>query len=1180
MFKNSFFMRIVQLLRSSWTITLLGFLALSFLIWFGGPLIAIAGSEPLVSPLVRCLVIVVLALVFVVYKYWKHVRTQESNKQAVKSLLDGEDSHDTDEEGNQEVDTLRERIVTALDVLKNSNLTKGNGLYHLPWYILIGPPGTGKTTILHNSGLEFPLKDKLGEDPLSGIGGTRHCDWWFTNKAVLIDTAGRYTTQDSNRNRDSRAWLGFLGLLKKHRTKRPINGAIVTVSLASLMQQTRTERNLHARAIKVRIQELKNQLGMQFPVYMMLTKADLIAGFSEYFDDLDIRDRDQVWGATFPLEAEDPSTGVVGLFNKEFHALLKRIYRRHNQRILQERDIDKRTLIYEFPKQMHLLQATIDDFLKEIFTPNAYEESLMLRGVYIVSATQEGKPIDRVIAETSGNLNLGQVPLRHHSGEGKSYFVKRLLEDVIFPEQFIGSVNRYHQKHTVWLRRIVAGMCTASLLGLSLLWYNSYSWNKQLIIESEKAVEQYKSTVEPGLNPDTDIITLVEGLDALASLPAGYDSKLISNDVHRMGLYQGDKIGQPAKMAYLRALQGYFSTYLTDVLKKEITANEDYLEYLYESLKTYLMIHDPEHRELEQIYGWFEVYFERHFPGEVNESLRQDLMVHTRNLFGNNLNFSKEDKQVVEQARRVLTRIPLAERAYQRLRIEFLSSHVADFRLSDVLGRQGRQVVTRRSGASLHDGIPGLYTYNGYHSIFRVENNRIVKRLMEDSWVYGDSLSINEANKKEVVQSVRERYFYDYIDEWRNYLADIEIRPYSSAGEGALLANNLTSAEQPVQSLIKAVQKELRLTSIPVSDNAKVAGKVAGKVADVALRNQKARINRFVPDDTSMANVKLPGKEVESAFSSILAVSEADLKEVQVTLLRLRDYLELLAESNNKQAYTSLMDDGDKAALNNALRRSEKILPAPFSHWLNVLSGQTSNLAKRGAQVHLNAIWKDSVYKEYQTAIRGKYPFNRNAKSEVRLKDFSRFFGYGGTMDRFFAEYLKSSVDTSKRRWKLERSVGIRSESLRIFKQARRIRDTFFEPGTQNPRVEFGLKPMFLDAHISNFRFELGQQQMVYRHGPQRSTLFTWPTSSGNSGVRLSFVPPKSGHSISETYSGNWGLFRMLEELATTRPESSKDNVLEIGVKGNTAMLKLEPESAINPFWTRNLARFTCTPTL
>lgn len=101
----------------------------------------------------------------------------------------------------------------------------------MPWYIIIGPPGTGKTTILRNSGLNFPLAAD-GEAAIQGIGGTRNCDWWIANEAVLIDTAGRYTTQDVNQDIDAAAWTGFLNLLKEHRRRRPVNGVLLAVSIA------------------------------------------------------------------------------------------------------------------------------------------------------------------------------------------------------------------------------------------------------------------------------------------------------------------------------------------------------------------------------------------------------------------------------------------------------------------------------------------------------------------------------------------------------------------------------------------------------------------------------------------------------------------------------------------------------------------------------------------------------------------------------------------------------------------------------------------------------------------------------------------------------------------------------------------------------------------------------------
>ena len=114
-----------------------------------------------------------------------------------------------------DTDVLKDRMKDALATLKTASSGKGNFLYDLPWYVLIGPPGSGKTTALVNSGLKFPLAKGTSPAAVAGVGGTRYCDWWFTEDAVLIDTAGRYTTQDSDAHLDKQSWLGFLDLLKK-----------------------------------------------------------------------------------------------------------------------------------------------------------------------------------------------------------------------------------------------------------------------------------------------------------------------------------------------------------------------------------------------------------------------------------------------------------------------------------------------------------------------------------------------------------------------------------------------------------------------------------------------------------------------------------------------------------------------------------------------------------------------------------------------------------------------------------------------------------------------------------------------------------------------------------------------------------------------------------------------------
>src|SRR6185503_14461788 len=122
----------------------------------------------------------------------------------------------------EQIVQIEQEFAAAVDSLKRSKLGKGvpgqSALYALPWYVVIGPPAAGKTTAITASGLDFPL----GANRVRGIGGTRNCDWFFSTSAILLDTAGRYTTASEDRDE----WLKFLGLLKRYRRRAPVNGVI------------------------------------------------------------------------------------------------------------------------------------------------------------------------------------------------------------------------------------------------------------------------------------------------------------------------------------------------------------------------------------------------------------------------------------------------------------------------------------------------------------------------------------------------------------------------------------------------------------------------------------------------------------------------------------------------------------------------------------------------------------------------------------------------------------------------------------------------------------------------------------------------------------------------------------------------------------------------------------------
>ncbi len=300
---------------------------------------------------------------------------------------------------------------------------------------------------------------------------------------------------------------------------------------------------------------------MQFPIYVLLTKMDLVAGFNEFFSDLSKEEREELFGFMFPREVADERGGVISLFNKEFHGMLERLDARMLRILETEDDLEKRALIFEFPKQLRVLQANLDEFLAEIFAQNSFEEPALIRGVFMLSSVQEGLPVDKLMNESTNGLGLNRLALAKSPTGSHSYFVKNLFDKVIFKEQLLGTVNRHYQKQSGWMRRGVYIGCASLLLGASSLWLMSYKWNSQLIVDTNEQAGHIEAMIgAESLDFEADIISAVETLDRLMTLPLGKQSNYGDADsVKRFGLYQGDKVSQAANNAYSDALTQYYA---------------------------------------------------------------------------------------------------------------------------------------------------------------------------------------------------------------------------------------------------------------------------------------------------------------------------------------------------------------------------------------------------------------------------------------------------------------------------------------------------------------------------------------------------------------------------------------------------------------------------------------------
>ncbi|MEO0912900.1 MAG: type VI secretion protein IcmF/TssM N-terminal domain-containing protein, partial [Pseudomonadota bacterium] len=251
-------------------LTLIWVGAVCALVWFYGPKVPWGDARPLEPVRIRLIIIGVIITLWLVWTIISAIRNRRRDKAMIDDVAESPEAR-AERESSEEVAELRSRLKEAMKLLRKTVKRRFGFAYEFPWYILIGAPGAGKTTLLLNSGLKFPLGDAMGVEPLKGVGGTRNCNWWFTDQAIMIDTAGRYTTQESYQERDKAGWLGFLKLLKQHRPSQPINGVLITFSLTDLITQSPEDRLRETRAIRQRLSELEEGLKARIPVYLVLT---------------------------------------------------------------------------------------------------------------------------------------------------------------------------------------------------------------------------------------------------------------------------------------------------------------------------------------------------------------------------------------------------------------------------------------------------------------------------------------------------------------------------------------------------------------------------------------------------------------------------------------------------------------------------------------------------------------------------------------------------------------------------------------------------------------------------------------------------------------------------------------------------------------------------------------------
>jgi len=343
--------------------------------------------------------------------------------------------------------------------------------YKIPWVLMLGEAASGKTTALRQSDpySDIPI-------PIEKFEKEKHaCEWRFFEKGIVLDAAGDLILREGGGKADANAkiWRYVLGQLQKYRSRRPADGVILTIPCTDLIFSDDYDRpavlsriSEKADILYHKLLDLQKTLGMRFPVYILISKCDHIAGFQSFCKTLPQKLRDHIfgWSSPYTIEAAYSSEWV----HEAFQTMHSNLFRTQFEIFTEGADLKESDGLFVFPSHFRKLAEPLQAYTDRLFKSSVYYESFIFRGIYFCG---DGGTEPEKSGRKGAYVSSAMV---------RPVFLKDLLTEKIFPEFEIARPVEHiirSRNRMVNAAQIAAGMLLLS--GLIGLWIGSEHLQKK-----------------------------------------------------------------------------------------------------------------------------------------------------------------------------------------------------------------------------------------------------------------------------------------------------------------------------------------------------------------------------------------------------------------------------------------------------------------------------------------------------------------------------------------------------------------------------------------------------------------------------------------------------------------------------------------------------------------------------
>jgi type VI secretion system protein ImpL len=751
--------------------------------------------------------------------------------------------------------------------------------------------------------------------------------------------------------------------------------------------------------------------------------------------------------------------------------------------------------------------------------------------------------MDRALGALSRALGLAHRVLPPGRPSGRSYFVTRLLREVVLGEAGLAGTNRRWERQRAWLHGGVVAASTV-LTVVALVWaWRQYTHNTELLAAATPAVArlQAQATAAKTASAGADLSTMVPLLDGLWSL-AGEGDVRGSRRAASLGLDQSGNIAAAAQDAYHHVLRDSLVPRLAKRLEQRLDASgADALFVRYEALKAYLMLFGGSHFDAAALRSYLVADWDQSAAQVGSATARKALREHLDRLLatGEVGAPAMADANLVTRTRQQLSTAAPAQRVLARLRQGDASQGNAALSIEPATLATAHKVLTRASGVPLESGVSPLYARTVQAGLrARVQDG--VRQIEDEApWVLGAPVGATDAAARaRLVDAIEAQLVIERLRAWDALVFDLRLLPVTSLGAAAEQARLMSRPDSPLNAWLTAMLRDMG----PIN--------ASGQQATESLSAEADRL---------------------TALRAYALGTPAGYEAVHAALGRVATQLASIDDAAARKAPPPAADAW--VELTTASAR----VPEP----LRTLWQQMSEADAALAFGALRELWGQQLATEVTPAcsrtVDGRYPFVRQGTQEVSREEFERAFGGGGVIDSFFQRYLAGWVDTSTRPWGVRLAPpGKWGDALLPFQRAQAIRSAFFSEGGRQFGVRMDLRLLELDPDIGQLTIEIDGQPVRFARDTRSVQTLQWPGPGGAGRIQLQANAPGSNTGTRFTFEGPWSLLRLFERVRVEPAATPGRVVLVFDIEGLKA--RFEAQNSQGPLAVKmpELEQFQC----